>query len=80
MQNRAGTYKENLSGKTAYRSFSPAPLPPEPKIETDGEMLIALASAKARAFDIEPYVKKRSKRQFVCRDVRQKGGFDVLSN
>ena len=80
MQNRAGTYKENLSGKTAYRSFSPAPLPPEPKIESDSEMLISLASAERELSALNLMSKKHSKRQFVCRDVRQKGGFDVLSN
>ncbi len=35
--NRAGTYIDNLSGEALYRSFCPAPLPPE--IVIDDEML-----------------------------------------
>lgn len=43
---RSGQYITNLSGKAAYKSFRPAPLPPE--INIDQEMAAALADA-ARA-------------------------------
>lgn len=43
---RSGQYIFNLSGEAAYKSFRPAPLPPE--IEMDQEMAAALADA-ARA-------------------------------
>ena len=33
MNNRAGYYKQNLSGEMAYKSFVPNPLPPVPPIE-----------------------------------------------
>ncbi len=32
MNNRAGHYKSNLSGKIAYQSFVPNPLPPDPPL------------------------------------------------
>ena len=43
---RSGQYITNLSGEAAYKSFRPAPLPPE--IDMDREMAAALADA-ARA-------------------------------
>ena len=43
---RSGQYITNLSGEAAYKSFRPAPLPPE--IDIDQEMATALADA-ARA-------------------------------
>lgn len=43
---RSGQYITNLSGEAAYKSFRPAPLPPE--IDMDQEMATALADA-ARA-------------------------------
>lgn len=43
---RSGQYITNLSGEAAYKSFRPAPLPPE--IDMDQEMAAALADA-ARA-------------------------------
>lgn len=43
---RSGQYVTNLSGEAAYKSFRPAPLPPE--IDMDQEMAAALADA-ARA-------------------------------
>lgn len=36
--NRAGKYIENLSGEAAFRSYRPAPLPPEPPLSFDHEM------------------------------------------
>ena len=45
MERRAGTFRKNLSGEAAYLSFLPKPLPPKPKLETDGEMLNLLVNA-----------------------------------
>jgi Fic family protein len=45
VSNRAGTYKNNLSGEAAYQSFAPAPLPPKPPIEADKALVEALVKA-----------------------------------
>jgi len=45
MENRAGCLVGNLSGEMAYQSFKPAPLPPSPPIEIDGDMLQKLVEA-----------------------------------
>lgn len=45
MNNRAGRTVTNLSGDTAYSSFYPSPLPPEPNIEIDTEMRQLLIDA-----------------------------------
>jgi len=45
VERKSGALKKNLSGEIAYLSFLPKPLPPEPKIETDGEMLNLIVRA-----------------------------------
>lgn len=45
MGNRAGTWKTQLSDQAAYQSFAPSPLPPQPPIEIDGEMMELLIQA-----------------------------------
>lgn len=45
MKNRAGYYRKNLSGEFAYNSFVPNPLPPNPDIIIDNEMLSLLTKA-----------------------------------
>jgi len=42
---RAGTYKNNLSGEFAYKSFVPSKLPPQPPLEYDNELVGDLAAA-----------------------------------
>ena len=42
---RSGIYKKNLSGEMAYKSFSPATLPPNPAIELDNDMIGLLVKA-----------------------------------
>ncbi len=37
--NRSGKFVVNMTGKAAYRSFCPAPLPPEPVLEMGEEMV-----------------------------------------
>ena len=45
MNNRAGTYKNNLSGEIAYKSFMPSVLPPNPSIELDKDIIDLLVKA-----------------------------------
>ena len=45
MNERAGTYRSNLSGEMAYQSFIPTPLPPNPPIEMDRELIAVLVGA-----------------------------------
>jgi len=45
MLNRAGKLKTNLSGEAAYKTFVPAPLPPNPPIELDVEAVELLVKA-----------------------------------
>lgn len=53
MTNRAGTLVGNLSGKMAYESFRPAPLPPNPPIEVSGELLTKLIDANKKIATLE---------------------------
>jgi len=48
MQNRSGSYITNLSGEAEYRSFRPAPLPPVPPVELDGEAAALLIEANRK--------------------------------
>lgn len=48
MENRAGSFINNLSGEMAYKSFRPAPLPPSPPIELDSESLARLIDANRK--------------------------------
>lgn len=43
--NRAGTYKNNLSGEMAYQSFVPSALPPNPTIELNNDIIEILVNA-----------------------------------
>lgn len=45
MENRAGTFTLKLYGEMAYRSFIPSPLPPNPAVITDDEMMQLLVQA-----------------------------------
>ncbi len=45
MNERAGKYKSNLSGEAAYKSFVPSPLPPNPPIKMDAELVELLVKA-----------------------------------
>lgn len=45
MKNRAGKMMQNFSGETAYTSFYPKPLPPDPNIEIDADMQQLLIDA-----------------------------------
>ncbi|MCL1917999.1 MAG: Fic family protein [Peptococcaceae bacterium] len=45
MMDRAGKLRANLSGEAAYKSFTPAPLPPNPPITLDNEAVELLVKA-----------------------------------
>lgn len=46
-RDRAGKYLETAAGGEVVRAFVPAPLPPQPAVAMDGELLKALAAASA---------------------------------
>lgn len=48
MNNRAGHNKSNLSGKMAYESFVPNPLPPNPPIEITEDIINLLIKANSQ--------------------------------
>ena len=45
--NRAGALVQNLSGELEYFSFKPSPLPPEPTVQIDSQMLSLLIEANS---------------------------------
>jgi Fic family protein len=45
MKERAGTFKNNLSGEAAYKSFTPTALPPKPTIEITDTLVDVLVKA-----------------------------------
>lgn len=53
MSNRAGFYKSNLSGKMAYKSFVPNPLPPVPPIELTEDIVNLLVKANTQLAVLE---------------------------
>jgi len=53
MPNRAGTLKTNLLDEAAYKSFLPAPLPPNPPIELDAEAISLLVAANKQLAVLE---------------------------
>lgn len=53
MNNRAGHYKSNLSGKMTYNSFVPNPLPPSPPIELTEDIIALLVKANSKLAVLE---------------------------
>ena len=53
MGNRAGTWRQQFSGRTAYKSFVPAPLPPDPPIELSVELVVQLVRAHRQLAALE---------------------------
>ena len=53
MNDRAGYWKTNLSGKMAYQSFVPSPLPPTPPIEISEDILEQLIKANSQLAILE---------------------------
>ena len=48
MSGRSGSYKTSLSGEAEYKSFRPAPLPPNPPLTLDNEAVELLVRANSR--------------------------------
>lgn len=48
MNNRAGAFVSNLTGEMAYKSFRPAPLPPNPPIALSDELVAKLVEANKK--------------------------------
>lgn len=53
MANRAGSFRTNLSGEAAYKSFLPCPLPPVPAVQMDETMVAALVEANKSLATLE---------------------------
>lgn len=51
--NRAGEYIMNLTGEASYRSFRPAPLPPEPPLVMNEDTLQRLIDANRRLSELD---------------------------
>ena len=51
--NRAGTYISNLSGEMSYQSFRPAPLPPNPPISFNNDLISKLIDANKKLSMLE---------------------------
>ena len=56
MANRAEERKTNLSGEAAYTSFMPSPLPPDPAMELDGEIIKLFVKANKQLAVLEKLV------------------------
>ena len=50
---RSGEYIRNMTGEAEYRSFRPSPLPPEPALEMDDEMLRLMVDANRRLAQLD---------------------------
>lgn len=53
MENRSGSYKKNLSGEMAYKSFTPNALPPVPPIEMSDDIIDSLVKANSKIAVLE---------------------------
>ena len=58
MNSRAGKYRINFSGEAEYKSFIPSPLPPNPVIEIDMEMLDVLVKGRSLVVSLENISKR----------------------
>lgn len=53
MNNRAGSYRTNLSGEAEYKSFIPNPLPPKPEVAMSNDMVSLLVKANRTIATLE---------------------------
>lgn len=53
MNNRAGSYRTNLSGEAEYKSFIPNPLPPKPELEVNNDIVSLLVKANRTISTLE---------------------------
>ena len=72
MNNRAGYYKQNLSGEMAYKSFVPNPLPPVPPIELSEDIVGLLVKANSQLAVLESIAARIPNVElFICMYVRK---------
>ena len=57
IMNRAGEYVTNLSGESSYKSFKPNPLPPEPALNIDSNMVSKLVEANRELVKLDTAAK-----------------------
>lgn len=58
LNNRAGTYRSNLSGELSYKSFIPNPLPPTPELDMDSELLELLIETSRKLAELDGVAKR----------------------
>ena len=58
MTNRAGTYRNNLSGELSYKSFVPNPLPPKPELEIDSVLWELLIETSRKLAELDGVAKR----------------------
>lgn len=51
--NRSGSYINNLSGDSAYKSFRPSPLPPNPPLVISNDMVDKLIQARSKLAELD---------------------------
>ena len=57
-KNRAGYYRTNLTREAAFQSFVPSPLPLEPTIELDQDMIYLLIKANTQIWTLNETAKQ----------------------
>lgn len=58
LNNRAGSYRRNLSGELSYKSFIPNPLPPTPELDMDSELLELLIVTSRKLAELDGVAKR----------------------
>ena len=58
MNSRSGKFRTNLSGNAEYKSFMPAPLPPDPNIELTDDIVALLVKANSSLSVLESMAKR----------------------
>jgi Fic family protein len=53
VNNRAGSYRTNLSGEAEYKSFIPNPLPPKPEVEINNDIVSLVVKANKTISTLE---------------------------
>lgn len=58
--NRAGEFVDNLNGEALYKSFKPAPLPPNPELQISSDMVKKLVEANRELVKLDTAAAKDS--------------------
>lgn len=78
--NRAGALVQNLSGELEYFSFKPSPLPPEPTVQIDSQMLSLLIEANRKVAYLDAISEKIPNQNLFFFNVYQKRGIGFFSD